>query len=233
MTNIKPSSKSHILHLAAWLPSAIPWFLLAVNTSHTFEALIKPKSKSHHTILLFASCHRQQNPFSFSPVSSLQSWSFPRTWFYRLHTEYCIKKKQKQKTCIRDNSGHCWKIPGTALLFCSLILWFPPTPHTAPFILKSNAFCHLLVFFHSQLPPLSLAPGLLFLIQMMQLYLPSENHRMFKRKAPVPSPIPNPSFLTEDSGVQRDEGNGPKSPKWFGAVLKVLPVFASSNPQPF
>ena len=53
--------------------------------------------------------------------------------------------------------------PGTVLLLCSLILLFPPTAHIAPFILKSNAFCHLLLFPNSQLPPISLAPVLLSL----------------------------------------------------------------------
>ena len=53
--------------------------------------------------------------------------------------------------------------PGTVLLLCSLILLFPPTAHIAPFILKSNAFCHLLLFPNSQLPPVSLAPVLLSL----------------------------------------------------------------------
>lgn len=145
----------------------------------------------------------------------VKTWSFPRTWVYSTHSlNIALKKKKEEKekqnktknntkTCSRNNSGHCYEIPGTALLFCSLILLFPPTPHIAPFILKSNAFCHLL-FFHSQLPPTSLSPVLLFLVQMLKLYLPSDNHRMLKLKASVPSSIPSPSFITEDSGVQRD-----------------------------
>ena len=63
-------------------------------------------------------------------------------------------------TAQKNKSG--WS-SGTVLLLCSLIFLFPPTAHIAPSILKSNAFCHLLLFLSSQLPPISLAPVLLSL----------------------------------------------------------------------
>ena len=75
---------------------------------------------------------------------------------------------QKQQWMLLRNPGIAQKnksdwSSGTVLLLCSLILLFPPTPHTAPFILKINAFCHLLLLLNSQLPPIILALVLLSL----------------------------------------------------------------------
>lgn len=117
---------------------------------------------------------------------------------------------QKQQWTLLQNPGIIQKLkdwsPGTALLSCSSIRSFPPTPQIAAFILKSNAFCYLLLCLHSQLPPITLLPCCSLLTQMAQLYLPN-SHGILEQKASAPSPILNRSFRTEDTGVQRDQAN--------------------------
>lgn len=71
-----------------------------------------------------------------------------------------------QKTEVRSKSWHC----SPFLFFSSLI---PPTPHIAPLILKSNAFCHLLLCLHYQLPPRSPAP-VCFLSDSNGIALPTQ-----------------------------------------------------------
>lgn len=55
---------------------------------------------------------------------AVNTWSFPRTWVYSLHTEYCIRKQkqkkknhQKQQWTLLQNSWHC----APFLFFNSLI----------------------------------------------------------------------------------------------------------------
>lgn len=142
---------------------------------------------------------------------------------------------------IAVKSWHCLKNKsdsslGTALLFCSSSLSFPPTPHIAPFILKSDAFCHLL-FFNSQLPPISLAPRLLkwqsptCSMIVIGCWNPKHLHHHQSK--------PNPSFqqrtMTSRQIKKIAWGQGTSScqnPDLLIPKPKIFPVFPSSNPQP-